>query len=534
MQKAHILTNVTMGGMLFVISLLCIIFIAPAVFAADYYVWGGTGSDGNSGNAMTQSQAWATLAHADDMVGPGDTVYIKGTFNSEQNLNNSSAGNGTSWENPVTYVVYDNNDVAFNPNNTNVLSLRLQNKSYVIFNGNYQSNKRVLLYGSGQDLQINNSSYIKFTGARFNPSGQTPNTGDSTIKIYGSSQYVYLYGNEIRNAGTAWNSECIYIGAYQNNYSVDHVYIYNNSFTLEAIESEPQALDVKAYNGTDIKFYGNTIDSRLAGGYAPISISSPIDIYDNTIDISEQASPGKNAIVYFNMNGGYSPSNCTVNVYRNVFIGGTTNEAVATFVSSWPGLNFNLYNNIIRDFKDGYILDFDRGGSKSLGTIRLYHNTFFNCLLDGNIDSSGSTATIIAKNNLFNDWDKFAFTDTTNLRTTMNGNAYFRSGVTDTDGVFIWNGINCSFTTLRKNDGQETNGQFGIEPNLDENGRLLSPLSALLDVSSEMKDLPDFNKDIDGKVREYSWDAGASQHGDTAGKTLLPPTGLHIVGGGSA
>lgn len=52
--------------------------LATAAHATDYHVASG-GSDGNDG--LTPMTAWATLQHAADTVGPGDTVYVAdGTY----------------------------------------------------------------------------------------------------------------------------------------------------------------------------------------------------------------------------------------------------------------------------------------------------------------------------------------------------------------------------------------------------------------------------------------------------------------------
>lgn len=510
-----------------IFAVLCgFLLFAATSFAASYYVWGGGGSDGNSGTAMSSSKAWATLAHADDVAGPGDVVYLKGTFTSQQYLNNAGKGNGSSWDKPLTYKIYEDANVNFDGTDTCVY---LVGKKYVIFDGTYANQPRARFYDAGIGFRINDSSQVKLTGGIFNPADQTPMNYGSALKVDGRSQYIYVYGNNFNNSTGSNNSECIYIGSYNKQYAVDHVYIYNNSFTLKQNSTtEPQALDVKAYNGTDIQFYNNTIYSSLRDGYAPISVSSPVAIHDNLIDISGQASSGTNAIVYFNMNSGYSPENCTVNIYRNTMIGGAQNASVLTFVNSWKSLTVNLYNNVVQGFQNGHILDFDRGSSKSLGSIRLYHNTFLDCLFDGNLNNSGSSAEVIAKNNIFSRWNRLAFTDTASVATTLNGNVYFKPGVTEAANVFSWDGAGYSFAALRSSANQEPNGTFGVEPPLDSQGRLMSSLAASLDVSSEMSRLPDYNLDIDKKQRQGNWDVGASQS-ETSISSPSAPHGLRII-----
>jgi hypothetical protein len=56
----------------FALAALLAVFAAP-LHAVDYYVQEG-GSDGADG--LTPATAWASLVHAAEEVGPGDTVHV--------------------------------------------------------------------------------------------------------------------------------------------------------------------------------------------------------------------------------------------------------------------------------------------------------------------------------------------------------------------------------------------------------------------------------------------------------------------------
>jgi hypothetical protein len=75
-----------------VVALLC---LATAASAADYWVKNG-GSNGADG--LSVATAWATLPHAADQVGPGDTVHVlDGSYQGFYLETSGTAGN------PITF-----------------------------------------------------------------------------------------------------------------------------------------------------------------------------------------------------------------------------------------------------------------------------------------------------------------------------------------------------------------------------------------------------------------------------------------------
>ena len=500
------------------ISVLCIVlslFGLVSASAATYYVWGGTGSDSNNGSAMTAGSAWATLSHADDVVGPGDIVYVKGNFSSQQRLDNGSRGNGTAGS-PVTYKVYDDNNVNFT-NSSGACNFFITGKRYVTINGKYGATRRMRFYNhtSGNGILAQGTGQnIDISGCVFNPSGTTWNGGYGNVQFAGSYTYIYVHDNEFRSDESR-SKECIYIGSYQQRYSIDYVYIHSNTFILSGSTGvEAQALDHKAYGATHFYIYNNNIDSNIRSGFAPLSLAGPAQIYGNTIDISGQTSTDRNAFFYFFYDSGYSPSTATTHIYRNTLIGGCGSEAVWLVLNGWTGLRVNFYNNIVRNMSStsgAYIFDVDKGSS-AMSAAAVYHNTFYNCGLRGVLNNTNRSVAFSVKNNLFNNCSTYFLTDTSNMSSTWNGNYYYKSGASASTNLFTWNGTARSLSYLKSSAGQEANGVFGAaSPSLDTSGRLTRSLPASINVSSEMSSWPDYRLDFGGVQRPSSWDVGAVQ-----------------------
>lgn len=511
---------------------ICLLFLSSNALATDYYVWGGVGDDANDGREMTPARAWATIAHADDNVSGGDTVYVKGTFMSQQKLDSTTFGNGTSWGNKVLYAPWEDANVNFT-NPGSYLALQFENKRYVEFNGFFGSTRRFRVYNANGGIRVNaDCNYLRLTGIITDPIGESQICCLSKLKILGNNiRYLYIYDNYFRVTGYgSGNNEGIYIGAYQKAEDGDYIYIYDNTFDLLTGSNEPQAVDFKNYNSSHVYFYNNTINSFLTDGYAPLAPSGVGGyIYDNIINISNQNVSDKNAFFYFGYNSGYTAANATWYIYRNTLIGGSGNEAAITVVNDWPDLKVNIYNNIIKNIDStggGYIIDLDRGGGNDIGTIKFYHNTFYNSSLQGILNSNNNNATFVFKNNIFETCDTYFLTKQRNHTVTWDGNCYYKSGATSSTNLWTWNGTLNNWDNLNNNTGQETNGIFGADPNLDSNGYLQSFLRVKVDVSSEMSSWPGYNLDIDGNIRIGTWDVGASQF--LSSSRPSPPTGLRI------
>ena len=83
---------------------LMLMLTIPSVFAADYYV-STTGSDSDPG---TLAQPFATIQHAADLMGPGDTCYIRGgSYHEAVVMNNVDGASGS----PITFASYNGEQV---------------------------------------------------------------------------------------------------------------------------------------------------------------------------------------------------------------------------------------------------------------------------------------------------------------------------------------------------------------------------------------------------------------------------------------
>jgi len=112
-----------------VIKLGCLIALALAapVSAADYYVKNG-GNDALDG--LSLANAWATLQHAADTVGPGDTVHVQnGNYAGFYQSNSGAAGNPITFlaESPAVQITADNG--------TTPDGINIEGAAYVVVDG---------------------------------------------------------------------------------------------------------------------------------------------------------------------------------------------------------------------------------------------------------------------------------------------------------------------------------------------------------------------------------------------------------------
>ncbi|HEV7731312.1 MAG TPA: right-handed parallel beta-helix repeat-containing protein [Candidatus Binatia bacterium] len=108
-------------------ALLCLLAVASPALAADYWVKNG-GID--AANGLSVATAWATLPHAANEVGPGDTVHVlDGNYQGFYQETSGTAGNPITWkaEGSAVAITSDN---ATTPDGIN-----LEGASYVVIDG---------------------------------------------------------------------------------------------------------------------------------------------------------------------------------------------------------------------------------------------------------------------------------------------------------------------------------------------------------------------------------------------------------------
>ncbi len=100
--------------------------VRPGV-AADYHVKYG-GDDGADG--LTLGTAWATLQHAADVAGPGDTVHVEdGSYQGFYQSNSGTAGN------PITFHAEGANAQITADNGTTPDGINVEGAAYVVIDG---------------------------------------------------------------------------------------------------------------------------------------------------------------------------------------------------------------------------------------------------------------------------------------------------------------------------------------------------------------------------------------------------------------
>ncbi len=501
---------------LLVAAFVCALAIggAAAAQAASYYVNGGGGSDSNAG---TEAKPFNTLTKAESVTKAGDVVYMKGTFGNTR-FGNSSTGNGTSWNEGgyITYKIWGNSWVDMNGG---YAGIQFVGKKYILVDGFYNGERRIRVYNKDVGFLLEQgTTNIKITGCIFNPAGYTSSRGHfATIICKG----VEIYDNELYSAENCpdWN-EILYFGQPGMIDIADDISVHDNTFYVRQTNAkEMQAIDCKALPGSkNIRVFRNTFISTANKGIGCIQVSGSMYFYDNYMDLSKATGDGAYAFFFDDHGNGAAAK---FYAYRNTIVGAS--NGIVFPAADWTTCEAYIYNNVMMN--TGGVIGKLYGGFKTLG---LYHNTFYNSSASG--FSYDTTASINVKNNIFYGWGTYALTDTSSEKSSWNGNIYYKSGASATTNAFQWNGSTTNFNSLKSSSGQEAQGQFGTKPNVDSKGLLLSALPSSFDASSEMSFLPDYNLDINSKVRTKPWDVGAVQAGSGSVTVIQPPTGLRVVG----
>ncbi len=483
-------------------------------------MWGGVGRDGNDGSAMDAQHAWNTLNHADDVVGPGDTVYIKGTFGNTL-LDSSSRGNGTSWSQPVTYRVFDESGADFLMSSWHGFEFR-ETKKFVVLDGRHDSVPSVRLYASNTScanaLQLAGDS-LKVSGLSINPQdkqhrcGKGMHIGSVRPEVNATAEDIEVFENVISNGNHGDYRETIYIGTFDSPDRADRVDIHHNDiFNIGTsgqsypTDYQVDIIDIKPCVQGRIAVHDNFL--KISDNSREFAIHGNVDIYDNVIDASERTALDKGIFLFHDY-----PA--VSHIYRNIVIGAPGQSIVWLCCGGNDRRTVNVYNNIFTGFggSGSYIVTYASAGNR--GRFNFYHNTFGDSPgLRGIEDGSSVAGTYVFKNNLWNTWGNYALTDGADMDSTWDGNHYYKSGVSPDASAFRWNGQAKSFNQIQ-NSGQETSGTFGVDPDLDGAGRLQASLPVQVDVSSEMSSWPGYDTDVDKNVRSGTWDVGAVQFGET-------------------
>lgn len=181
LNSARAINGYTLKGLFL---LLAILFASTMVFASDYYV-NTNHLQANDNNPGAESSPWKTITKANQVMQPGDTVYIKqGNYTSYIQPNYS----GTSG-NPVTYRNYGSDVVMISGTTRGIY---LDGKSYIIVQGiNFYNLDQFMWLTNGSNHNI--IAYCNFDQMRsYDWSGS---------KIYRSSSYNWIHHSSFSRWG---------------------------------------------------------------------------------------------------------------------------------------------------------------------------------------------------------------------------------------------------------------------------------------------------------------------------------------------
>lgn len=172
--------------MKFRLALLCMLS-CPA-YAADYYVT----PNGNDSGPGSKPQPWKTITKANQVLQPGDTVYVApGEY--RQRIEPARSGSNGQY---ITYSAYDGRPVITAP--PGKVAIMLSNKSYIRIAG-------FGVDGKGAFTKSNVDSFVQMTGGGWNiiENGDFKNAKGWTGISLQNTHYNKLLNNRIDNVG-AW------------------------------------------------------------------------------------------------------------------------------------------------------------------------------------------------------------------------------------------------------------------------------------------------------------------------------------------
>lgn len=300
-----------------------------------------TGSNSNNGSFAAP---WQTLLYARDHISAGDTVYamdgVGQTANDGQGWNTSFLvrEGGTSGAGPVAFVGYPGATVTLgNVSGTPAFGVRSHTSApgYIVF-ANLTLTGMSGLVTSGPTAPATPSSNWRIVGNDITcPNGD----GESGCLATQNSSYVYLYGNNVHDAGIVTASSH-YHGVYIST-DTNHVWMGWNTVSdirgCRGIQVHSSALgsggpsDPTGHNLYDLHFFNNKIYDTQCDG-----------IILATVD----------------------PSQGTVEVYNNLIYNAGTGPSNPENTGAWNCVNVD---------------DMTSGGLPGSGTVEVYNNTMYNC-----------------------------------------------------------------------------------------------------------------------------------------------------------
>ncbi len=372
------------------ILLLSYISLSSAVASAATYCVATTGND--SSNGTCADYPWRTIQHAANMVGAGDTVYVKSGIYMEQVIITKSGSPGKY----ITFAAFQDDNVTIDGTD-------------------------ISLGTWGGLIRIFGSSYINIIGF---------NVAHSTFAgIMVTSNYSGGYPSNIliqNNFVTDTNSSGIYTED-GNNITYDGNEV-THAQTLKVISQQNEIVDMVRTNNFEIKnnkIYDNdnfeSIDVKEGSSYGSIHHNSivpiqsagiyidsqgknaqNIDIYNNRIH--DGASSGNRGIALATEKGGFLKK---VNVYNNII---NNNAAIGIAIASYstgPIDNVTIssntvYNNgLVDNWGGGIVIEYKKAKNVIIVNNIAYNDTGRGDLVTDNRENSARFTNLVGINPIF-------------------------------------------------------------------------------------------------------------------------------------
>lgn len=380
-------------------SIAILYFFSTALFSQNYYV-STTGSDSNNG--LSIANAWSTIQHAVNNIGPGATVNILG---GEYNERVEIFVSGTA-ANPIVIKNFDGNPAILDGTGATApwdAMLAIFDQDFITIEGlvirnNIKNDAQgILIEGDCQNITIRNNEIYNINYANAVNNSPCPNLNSQPLIVYGTSNNAItdlVIENNIIHDCNVGCSEGLAVNGYVDRFTVNRNKVYNiNNIGIDIIGGEGTGP-----TGNDFARGGFVTNNEVYNCKSPYATAAGI-YSDGASDIFIE-----NNLVYDNQwgievgceNVGFTSFLITVQnnfIYNNedagLSIGGFDYPANSGKVSSSSIVNNTLYNN-----------DTNIGGlSGTTGDINLSY-TEFTTITNNIVLSNNQTNLILYEDNV--------------------------------------------------------------------------------------------------------------------------------------
>jgi glucose/arabinose dehydrogenase len=377
------------------------------VRTGNIYFVSTTGADSNPG---TFAAPWNTVAHARDLMAPGDTIYLMdGVTQATEGdpiANNAALGinRGGTADRPIALVAYPGATATIGSTTlaTGIRVPFLSVTDFVIAGLNLVADTSAIsLQGEGVQLSSINLARWRIVGNRIScPTGEAT-TGCVTVWTWRDFKFL---GNEVTNTGLSPASIKQYHAVYfANGYGLDlgWNWIHDNR-TCHAVQLHDD--EGVLY---DLSVHDNLIHGDLCAGinFSTVSPSQgPVQAYNNVIwDVGNGPAPtdGTSGMGCIYVTGYYEQASGTVDVYNNTCVnagalGFDASRGAFVRLQDAPNLFLRLRNNVVYQFGQPYL----SAGSDAL--FQGSHNLWFGSgggpsFLGENIDADPQFVDVAAR-----------------------------------------------------------------------------------------------------------------------------------------